>query len=386
MDHDLLVIALKVAGALLGGVLGVIGVLFNFKRSDDHLTGWGIVVIVGIVASAAAGVFSSIVEGYKARSEAVVQSQRTETLLRELSRAIQPITQLEITYWASIPSDAPGMRGYVDRIAKAIKADQAQLTRVEFLNDKAIDKAIHATASGKNDELLTVDLGLHSRLWPQAKEPPVGTVALGFSLNVFIKKKPVPPQQFWPVISTDSPENADWIAMSFPNTKRRNRLQFNLQTKTVEIFGRAVFPKGLWHSNGKITSTVDLYGAQLILLPMKYACQSSNYRCMVVVLVRSVVDSCTSPNQSKKLVLQTSMVEQDNLPRIQSWCESFIGLMSGQFRKNRRDAVLCKGAGECIVREPVERQPIGAVRLYGLGKELHGLQWIEWGRRLLIHH
>ena len=117
MDPDIVIAALKITGALLGGVLGAMGVLLNFKRPDNRLTGWGVILLVGIALSAAAGVFGSIAEGYKAESEATLQSARTETLLRELSRTIQPITQLEITYWAKVPSDAPGVNL---RTAKAL--------------------------------------------------------------------------------------------------------------------------------------------------------------------------------------------------------------------------------------------------------------------------
>jgi hypothetical protein len=263
MDSDIVIAALKVTGALVGGVLGVLGVLFNFKRPDNRITGWGIVVLAGIAISAAAGVFGSIVEGYKAKSEAALQSIRTETLLKELSRTVQPITQLEITYWAKLPSEAPGVPAYVNRVAKAIEAQKDQLRTITFRDDKDI----HVTASDINDEPLTIDLGIHSPLWPRGKEPPVGDVTLNFGLTVYIKKIPIAPEEFLPVIGTDAPESADWIAMTLPPTRQRNRLIFERRTRSIEIFGSAELPKNLWHSNGKITSIVDLYGAQLVLVP-----------------------------------------------------------------------------------------------------------------------
>ena len=39
------------------------------------------------------------------------------------------------------------------------------------------------------------------------------------------------------------------------------------RTIAFEIFGTAEYTKALWHSNGRITSIVDLYGAQLIFVP-----------------------------------------------------------------------------------------------------------------------
>lgn len=276
MDPVIVIAALKVIGALLGGVLGVLGVLFNFRQSDNRITGWGIVILVGIVISAAAGIFGSIVEGYKAKSEAALQSTRTEALLKEVSRAIQPITQLKITYWFKLPSEAPGVPAYVDRVSKSIEAQLGQLpTMVTSSEDEAkanpliaLSKDVHVTASGINDEPLTIDLGLHSPLWPRGKEPPVGLVTLDFHFKVFIKKTPIAPAEFLPVIGTDTPDAADWIATSSlaidPN---RNRLTFDRRTKSLVIFGTADFPKEFWYSNGKITSIVDLYGAQLVLVP-----------------------------------------------------------------------------------------------------------------------
>ena len=261
MDPDTIIAALKVAGSLLGGVLGVMGVLFNFRRPDNRLTGWGVAVLVGIALSAAAAVFGSIAEGYKAKSEAALQSARTVTVLKELSRTIQPITQLEITYWATVPSDIPGVQAYVDRVSKTIEAQKDRLRRFSFANDKGV----HVTSSGPNDEPLTIDLGLHSPLWPRRNEPPVGVVALGFHLDVFIRKAPIEVEDFRPLLGTDGSDVADWLALGRGDIT--NRLQFDRRTRSFEIFGSSECPKALWHSNGKITSIVDLYGAQLIFVP-----------------------------------------------------------------------------------------------------------------------
>jgi hypothetical protein len=266
MDPDTVIAALKIAGALVGGVLGVMGVLLNFKRPDNRLTGWGVLVLIGIALSAAAGVFGSIAEAYKAKSEAALQSARTETLLKELSRTVQPITQLEITYWATVPSDAPGVQAYVDRVSKAIEAQKDQLRQLVFLNEEDIQ----VTAFGLNDEPLTIDLGLHSSLWPRGNEPPVGDVALEFSLSVFLRKTPIKTEDFRAIVGTDGPDVADWLATALPSVvggRGRNRLIFDRRTKSLEVFGTSEFPKAMWHSNGKITSIVDLYGAQLIFLP-----------------------------------------------------------------------------------------------------------------------
>ena len=265
MDPDIVVIAVKITGALLGGALGVLGILFNFKRSNNRITGWGVVVLVGIVASAAVGVLGSIVEGYKAKSESTQQAARTERLLRELSRAIQPITQLEITYWVWLPSEAPRVRGYLSEVSRGIEARIEGLRREVFV--KPNDGGIHITTLGLGDEPWTIEIGPKSALWPHDKDSDIAALVVSLTFNVFIRKTSIAEENFEPMMATDG-RYADWIAMAI--LPDRSNLNFDRRNGRLEIFGTTEYKKPLWKSNGKITSITDLYGAQLFLLPPWY--------------------------------------------------------------------------------------------------------------------
>lgn len=262
MDSDIVITAVKIISALLGGVLGVLGILVNFKRPNNRISGWGVVVLVGIVISATVGVVGSIAENYKAKSEATQQAARTERLLRELSRAIQPITQLEITYWVRFPSESPKVRDYLAKVTKGIEARIEGLRREFFY--KPNDGGIHVTASGSNDEPLTIEIGRKSALWPRGRHSDIAGLVGSFSFGVFIRKTPIGEENFEPMISTGG-RYADWIATAFggPN---RSHLVFDRRDGQIEIFGTTEYMKSQWNSNGKIVSITDLYGAQLFLV------------------------------------------------------------------------------------------------------------------------
>jgi len=265
MDSDIVIAAIKITSALLGGALGVIGILFNFKRPNNRISRWGIVVLVGIVASAAVGVLGSIVENYKAKSEATQQVARTERMLRELSRAIQPITQLEITYWVRLPSESPKVRDYRAEASREIEARIEGLRRETFV--KPNDGGTHVTASGLGDEPLIIEIGRKSALWPRGRHSDIAALVGSFKFDVFIRKTPIEEENFEPMIATGG-RYADWIAMAvFPD---RSDLNFDRRDGQIEIFGTTEYKKSLWKRNGKIASITDLYGAQLFLVLPKY--------------------------------------------------------------------------------------------------------------------
>jgi hypothetical protein len=177
-----------------------------------------------------------------------------------MNRAVQPISELAITYWAALPGEGPGLSTYVARVSKFIEDHKDSLSRITFRGDKGV----HVASSDQNGDPLSVDLGVRSNLWPRGDEPPVGKLALGFQVNFFMHKSPIALENFKPVLST-GPGLPDWSAMSLPSAEQRNRLIFNRKAQRFEIFGSTEFPKALWQNNGQISAIPDLYGAQLFL-------------------------------------------------------------------------------------------------------------------------
>lgn len=264
MGVDILITALKVVGAIVTALLGIVGVLVNFKDAEGKLTKWGYLVIVGIAASSLTVVGAVVAEGYKAQLTAAEQLARTQQLLQEVNRAIQPITQLKMSYWVRLPKNNRLFSDYTSRVSKSIRdnidAIRASLPQPEKKwNDTSV---IVASSDG---EPITIHIGKNSSLMPNVSQSYMGNLGYLMAFSVYIFKNPIKPEQFSYVISLRD-GGPDWIATG-PPVGIENQLWFNYQNQELEIFGSTTIDKKYWLSNGKISSIIDLKGAQLFLVP-----------------------------------------------------------------------------------------------------------------------
>ena len=76
MDVDSIMAALKITGAAIGGALGALGLLADFKTENGTLSRAGKLVLGGIIISAVVGVLTSSIESYKAKSDSSEQLSR----------------------------------------------------------------------------------------------------------------------------------------------------------------------------------------------------------------------------------------------------------------------------------------------------------------------
>lgn len=256
MDFDSLIGALKVVGATITGVLGVAGLIFDFKDDGGKLTRAGRSVLTGIIASALVAAAASSVETYKAKSENARQLARTEQLLHELSRAIQPISKLEAGYWVEVRSGNPTIEAYLKRVDSEIESRIEQLRNIEI----GKDTGLNAISVDWNGDPLTVEISNKSDLWPNKKEAFIAMAAQTYRYTVFIFKEPIEIQKFTGVHGT-----GDLSAFGVPT--RDGRLNWDRKEKKLYITSSVVYEKALWNSNGRVTSVVDLMGAQIMLIP-----------------------------------------------------------------------------------------------------------------------
>jgi hypothetical protein len=259
METDVIITALKAVGAVIGGALGMAALLYRFRNAAGQLTWGGVFILLGILASTLVGVLGSIAEGYKAKSEAVEQAARTEQLIHELSRSIQPITQLHVTGWVRFPSDSKLVSEYVGTLSAYAQRGELRdpLTRPE-------DVGASVTASTWDGKPLTIEIKPNYPLWPKDKYSVISRVAMSYCFTVYILKTPINPEDFQPIIST-APGDSDWVAMNVIPSD--NALDFSTEENALEIRINDRYSRDLWKSNGKITSIEDLYGAQIIIIP-----------------------------------------------------------------------------------------------------------------------
>ncbi len=257
MDIDAVLALLKIVGAAVGGILGIAGLLADFHNASGRLSKAGYWVLAGIVLAMAAGVGGSVIEGYKAKSDSVEQANRTQRLLHEINRTLQPITRLQSTYWVEIPRGDPVVERYIDRLSKGVEARLQALREIRF---PAPYPGLSISASDVHDEPWIIDITEKSDLWPKGAERLIGQLAREMTLAVFLLKSPINPETFQPIQGT-----VDLSAGEiFPKTVQ---LAWDRKRSRLSIFATTEYSKGLWNRNGRLNSILDLPGIQIFFIP-----------------------------------------------------------------------------------------------------------------------
>ena len=165
MELDAILALLRALSAVVTGALGAAGVLWDFRDHETNkITPGGVAILSGIGFSCFVGIGSAILEGYKAKSDAGEQAARTELLLRELSRTIQPITRFEASYWFRIPAGEKIVDSYMERVRNGIEARLGELREIPAKREE--ETGLKVTSFGADGEPQSIDIGPQSDLWP----------------------------------------------------------------------------------------------------------------------------------------------------------------------------------------------------------------------------
>ena len=260
MDTDLVIAIFKTASPLFAGMLGIAALLVNYHNEAGKLTRGGYAVLTGIVVAALVGMATAVFEAQKVRTASQEQLARTETLLREVARAVQPITELRLIYWVEIPPGIPVVDAYIKRARAGIEARKASLSAMPPPVDGL--KGLVGLALDVDRKLIDVIINPESDLWP-AKDTPEEVLSIlvsTFSLGVKILKEPVDPEKYEPWHGS-----GDFDANEiFPTG---SHFSWDLKHQRLSMIVDEDIEKRFWNTSGKITSFVDLRGAQLLLFP-----------------------------------------------------------------------------------------------------------------------
>jgi hypothetical protein len=110
VETDFLITGAKIISAILAAFLGTIGVMFNHKLDNGQLTFWGKFIIFGVIISSFVHIIGSIAEAQKYISDSRAQFAATQETLHEISRTIQPITQMRMYFHIHLPSEIESIR------------------------------------------------------------------------------------------------------------------------------------------------------------------------------------------------------------------------------------------------------------------------------------
>jgi hypothetical protein len=186
-------------------------------------------------------------------------------VLREISRVRQPITQLRVGFWVELSRENKVVEEYLTEIDQIVGSN---LKKLETVPEKV--KGLSVSGLGPDGEgIEEIEIDQNSPYWPNKKKSMLGYTAMSFGFTVYIRKDPIDPVLFDPLIST-RPGYSDWIAMHIPypyNKKNTFALNYNYKAKTIVLRGFTHYPERLL-TNGEITSLQDLYGAQMFLDPL----------------------------------------------------------------------------------------------------------------------
>ena len=111
---------LKFVSIAVAGLIGAIAVFSNLRGPDGTLTLWGKLSIIGIAVSTVVGAAIQTFELEIGRLNTITGLERTEKLLFQINRNIQPIEKVEITFWLNFPINHPKLRNYREKLNAAV--------------------------------------------------------------------------------------------------------------------------------------------------------------------------------------------------------------------------------------------------------------------------
>jgi len=267
MDTALLIEAAKVASTFTTAALGVAAVLFDYYDDEERLTRWGYCVLFGIGLSATTGILATVFEAQKSKAESFAQLTRNEAILKELERTIQPIAELQLRYWLEIPPGIPAVNSYIKRVSEGVEARKTLLSTAllpKTKSDSPLTKGLDAWSVEADGQILEIEITKDSDLWPHmdGAEATILGAMMSPTLSLFILKNPVDTTTYQPVLGGG---RADFDAVDL--LPKRADLNWDLKRRRLSLVEDEEFDRRFWHANGKVTSVVDLMGAQLLLVP-----------------------------------------------------------------------------------------------------------------------
>jgi hypothetical protein len=258
---------LKLAGLVLAGAFGALGLLKDFRDDKTKvLTKWGKIALYGILASTALAFVAQVLDSAKSAHDAKESEKRSQDqiarsndILTDLDRSLNPLTNVRVTYWLSVPFEAPEFAAYRERLAKGVADILASPNRKGTPRTGFVSRR---SANGPE----AVSIPHSSPLMPQRDEV-IPYYVLRYSGLQF---------SFFKIPRLDSEVAADAAANPQPDlsfdvgtdtgekSSEDYSLEYDLKSKKLTIFASdlASDPQ-YWRSNNHILAVPDLSNAQL---------------------------------------------------------------------------------------------------------------------------
>jgi hypothetical protein len=265
---DIALTILKLAGLVLAGAFGALGLLKDFRDDKTKvLTKWGKIALYGILASTALAFIAQVLDSAKSvhdakESEKRAQDQiaRSNEILTDLNRSLNPLINVRVTYWLTVPFEAPEFASYRERLTKGVAEILASP------DQEGTPRAGYVSVRDANGRPEAVSIPRSSPLMPQRHEVIPYYVLRYSGLRFAFFKSPRP----------DSELTAEAMARPQPDlsfdvgtdtgekTSLDYSLEYDLKSKKLTIYASdlASDPQ-YWDSNNHVQAVPDLSNAQL---------------------------------------------------------------------------------------------------------------------------
>lgn len=244
---DLALAMLKLAAVLATGILGVTGLLVDYKDADKKITKWGRRSLIGIIATTLIAVATQGVETYKQRQSdqkdkdaAVARYAEVQTTLLEIRRAMYPIKDVQVDARADVSMTVKQVAMYMNRVNR-VRSDLVK-SQGGFDNNSNID--------------------LPEKLWPNpSRELVARRILNGFGVELGFFRRPV--ENISDVLH-DLYHKADLFIDATPVDTTHQYLSL-IEDPTmlrVSAYNMTASSAQIRFNTGAIASVYDLFGAQ----------------------------------------------------------------------------------------------------------------------------
>jgi hypothetical protein len=254
---------LKLLGLVLTGAFGILGLLTEFRDDKTKkITKWGKVALFGIFLSTALSFVSQVLEARKSAKQAQDQLARSNEILNNLNRSLNPLTNVRVTYWIKVPLDAPELQAFRERLTAGIAAlmVDGQL--------KANGAVAYAATSEPNGHPLKIGIPSYSPLMPQPNEVIAFYLLRHSGLEFSFFKKPYADADFLADDFSKRPRpDLSFRVMTTENQERQGySMDYDLQSHELIIYATDLFSDPqYWQSNNQIQAVPDLANVQMAI-------------------------------------------------------------------------------------------------------------------------
>jgi hypothetical protein len=271
---DVLITILKYIALFISSISGILGLLSDFRdKQTNKITKNGYRLLWLIVASGFVSLALQSLELYRdkkkdeiAEQKSLEEAKRTNQMLSDLNRTLNPIKDINVSYTIQIPLYDPKLKNYKARLITSLDSIFGTLSNVGIEERREIldkDYGIFVTGYSANS-ILSIELRKDSPLLPDKMNETLAYYVLQYG-EVDYKFYDSTVRN---ISDTTIPDFHFTVATGIVNNglNGEHKIEYNFENKAlyIEAFMVNSDPR-YWDKTGKIISIPDLSKAKSII-------------------------------------------------------------------------------------------------------------------------